>query len=154
MAIQVDLSELVTALEFASMRELGADAFIDLDTGKIYLTSEEIDDDDDVPENMAESERFLGVPGRRELDLGRDQLFDFVERHLPDDYDTVAGYFHKKGAFRRTKDLLAARGLLEAWHRFEEHADEEALREWCERRGIEVVDARAAPAPAPATPRA
>ncbi|XAH25021.1 hypothetical protein AAFF27_07470 [Xylophilus sp. GW821-FHT01B05] len=57
---------------------------------------------------------------------------------MPAEYDRVAGYFHKSGAYRRFKDFLHAQGVLEAWYAFEARATEEALRRWCEEQGIQL----------------
>jgi len=59
---------------------------------------------------------------------------------LSDEYDTVAGFFRRRGAYGRFKALLHARGMLERWYEFENRATEEALLAWCEENGIQPVD--------------
>ncbi len=61
-------------------------------------------------------------------------------QEVPGDYDTVAGFFRRQGAYARFKDLLQARGKLERWYEFEDHATEEALLAWCAVNGIRLVD--------------
>jgi hypothetical protein len=79
------------------------------------------------------------VPRDRELrvDLGRPLALAFAATELPDDDDTVAGFFRRRGAYRRFKDLLEKRGKLEAWYEFENRATEDALLAWCAEHGIE-----------------
>jgi len=71
-------------------------------------------------------------PGRR----GR----HILQQELSDEYNTVAGFFERRGAYGRFKALLQARGMLEQWYEFENHATEEALLAWCEENGIQPVD--------------
>src|SRR6516165_5398334 len=70
----------------------------------------------------------------------------FVDQELSDEYDTVAGFFGRRGAYGRFKALLHARGVLERWYEFENRAMEEALLTWCEENGIQPVDVESAQA--------
>lgn len=142
MTLRIELPELLSALEFADMHEIQGGAYIDRETGAIHITADGAEGE--LPDDIEDPRRFLTVPDRRQLDLGRNVLFDFIKQRLPADYDTVAGYFDRKGGYRRTKTLLEARGALEAWHRFEERADEDALREWCAEHDIDIIDTRPA----------
>ncbi len=115
-------------------------AVIDADSGAIHLWSEEATEDEGLPADIETSDRYLRVPDKRELDLGRDLALDFAAERLPGDYQTVVDFFGKRGAYGRFKDLLDSRGLLDQWHAFEERETESALREWCRENGIEVVE--------------
>ena len=79
------------------------------------------------------------MPDRRDLELGRRLVLRFIEDTSPGDVDTVSGFFRRRGAYARFKDLLHARGLLERWYDFENRATEQALVEWCEENGIRLV---------------
>lgn len=46
--------------------------------------------------------------------------------------------FRSRGAYGRFKSLLDRANQLEAWHRYEEQAVENALREWCEENELPV----------------
>jgi len=50
----------------------------------------------------------------------------------------VRAMFTRKGAYRALRELLAARGVLEAWYRFKENAIEAALAEWCSAQGLRL----------------
>jgi len=135
----VNFSALIDAFHFVSVGG-GFDnrAYVDLDTGIIYLVSSEIEIEQDLPEDLEESERYLAVPDRNELDLGQQLVMTFVQRKLPNDVQQVAGFFRRKGAYSRLKVLLADRGLLDPWYAFELGETQAALREWCQENGIEL----------------
>jgi len=40
----------------------------------------------------------------------------FAADEIPDDYDRVAGFFRRRGAYGHFKDLLEMRGKLERWY--------------------------------------
>ncbi len=43
-----------------------------------------------------------------------------------------------RGAYRRFKDFLEQKDLLQSWYDFENQRDEEALREWARDNKIEL----------------
>ena len=139
--IVVNARELRDAFDFVSVGEtFDHSAYISLDTGKIYWRSTEAGlEEDDLPDDIDDSDRYLAVPDQRDLDLGRRLALAFVAEELPDDYDTVAGFFRRRGAYGRFKDLLDASGKLERWYEFETKATDEALAAWCAEHGIEPV---------------
>lgn len=114
-------------------------ATIDKETGEAFYVSE-YGDSDELPEDIEDNEKYIEVPRKNELDLGRILVFDFVAAHLPDQSDRVQGIFRKKGAYGRYKDLLDSMGKLQAWYDFEQRATEAALREWCRDNDIELTD--------------
>jgi hypothetical protein len=115
------------------------EAYLDRQSGKIYCHSEYGDNDEELPDDIGD-EKYITIPDKRELDLGKPLVLDFVSQFLPDDYDEVRRIFSRKGAYGRYKDLLAERGALERWYDFENKAEEAALREWCAENGIELSD--------------
>lgn len=139
--VSVKSTELRDAFEFVSVgTQYEQSAYIDSETGKIYLASLDIDLEEELPEDIETSDRYIAVPHKHELDLGRSLVFSFVARELPQDYDAVHGIFRRKGAYRRFKDLLESRGVLQSWYDFENNATEQALREWCEENSIQLVE--------------
>ena len=54
---------------------------------------------------------------------------------MPDDYGTVIGFFRRRGAYGRFKDLLDTRGKMELWYEFESRATDQALAAWCTEHG-------------------
>jgi hypothetical protein len=137
--VTVSADDLRSAMEFVSAGPgLDASAFICLETGKIHWRSEDAGlPEDDLPEDIEDATRYLAVPSQHDLDLGRPLALAFVAEALPDDYDTVAGFFRRRGAYGRFKDLLDARGKLAGWYDFQDQATDEALRAWCAENGIQ-----------------
>ena len=105
-------------------------------------------DEEDIPADLETSDTYLAVPTKRDLDLGNRLALSFVGNELPDDYDTAANFFRKRGAYSRFKDLLSARGALQTWYDYEENATRAALRAWCAENGLELDFAGPKEAPA------
>jgi hypothetical protein len=59
---------------------------------------------------------------------------------LPDDVDDVRNIFSNRGAYRRFRDLIERRNVLDRWYAFSNEAQERALRDWCEVEQIELED--------------
>ncbi len=141
----VKWTELIHAFEWANFgRDSENAAFVSLDTGEIFCTSDSQDLDEETPDDLEISDRYLPIPTKAELDLGRELALEFTDEQLPECRERVRGYFHKAGAYSRFKELLADRGELEAWYAFEAAATEQALRTWCADNEIELIDAPAA----------
>lgn len=138
--VSVKWSELLDAFEFTSFADLGErSAFVDLDTGALHCVSEEVDTDEETPADLESSDRYLALPAKNELGLGKELALSFIEQQLPGELDRVAVYFHKRGAYGRFKDLLEQRAVLELWFAFENEATERALREWCAEHELTLV---------------
>jgi len=98
------------------------------------------------PASSIISLKFLPVPDKKELGLGKPLALAFTREFLPDDFDDVRQFFSRRGAYARFKGLLDQRGALAQWYAFEAKAEEQALREWCELNSIEVSDEERRPA--------
>jgi hypothetical protein len=137
---KVKFSELLDAFEFVSFGALFEHrAYINADTGAILWVSTEIELEDEIPDDLETSDRYISVPHKNDLNLGRDLALSFADEELPDQYNTVAGFFRSKGAYGRFKDFLEARGLLERWYAFEARATEKALFSWCQENNIALI---------------
>jgi 2-hydroxychromene-2-carboxylate isomerase len=137
----VKFDDLLLAFEFVNSSHLEEnEAFLCKETGEIHWHSSLLGETEELPEDLEEDEKYVRIPGKRELDLGRPLVFDFVREFLPDDYEEVRRIFDRKGAYGRYKDLLVRRRALDRWHAFEEKAKERALHEWCELHEIELDD--------------
>jgi hypothetical protein len=139
--VSVDPTELRDALEFVSSGDLYENsAYIYRDTGKIYWLSDGVELDEDVPDDLEDSDHYIAIPRKTDLDLGRNLVLSFIGQELPGEFATVAGYFRRKGAYARFKDLLARRGMLDKWYGYEDDATQQALRRWCEENGIQLLE--------------
>ena len=139
--VAVDARELRNAYDFVSAGDpFDHSAWICLGTGKIYWRSPATGlDDEDFPEDIDDSDRYIAIPSQRNLDLGRQLALNFAARELPDDYDMVTGFFRRRGAYSRFKSLLQARGRLASWYEFENRATDEALLAWCAAHSIQPL---------------
>ena len=138
--VTLNFSELLGGFEFASFgNSLDSCAFIGLERGTIHLTSSELELEEETPEDIDDATKYLPIPHKNDLDLGRALALLFVEETLPKDYDRVLGYFHKRGAYSRFKDLLEMHGIIDQWYEYERTATELALRRWCKENDIRLV---------------
>jgi hypothetical protein len=144
--VAVKYDDLSMAFDFISSGSpMEHNAYVSLDTGEVYWTSEFNDAfDEDVPDDLETSDRYLTIPHKTDLDLGRSLALRFVERELPARYEQVEGFFRRQGAYSRFKDLLHREGVLEAWYTFEADSVDSALRQWCAENGIEILRTRPA----------
>ena len=133
----VSFSDLQLAFEFVSSGGMGEnEAYLDRQSGKIYWHSEFGDNHEKLPDDI-DDEKYIPIPEKKELHLGKALVFNFAREFLPDDYDEVRQIFNRRGAYRQFKDFLVRRGALERWYDFSNKAEEVALREWCAANGID-----------------
>ena len=136
----VNFTALRNAFEFVSSAAPAThSAYICTDTANIYWLSSSLELEEAVPEEVATSERYIAVPHKNALQLGQKMALAFIEQVLPDDYNLVASFFRKRGAYRRFRELLQAQGLLEQWFVFEASACDSALLDWCQQRSIQIT---------------
>ena len=140
--VTVKFSDLSMAYDFVSFAgPLEHRAYVSLDTGAIHWVSESNPiEEEELPDDLETSDRYIAIPHKHELDLGKRLAFQFVEERLPSRHSDVVTVFRRRGAYARFKELLAANGCLEEWYTFEAESTERALREWCQVNGIHLVD--------------
>ncbi|MDE0284474.1 MAG: hypothetical protein OXN26_08010 [Gammaproteobacteria bacterium] len=136
----VDFGDISEAFETVSFNpQYDKEAYLCRETGRIYYYFSDLDDSgDELPEDIGDDRKYIQIPRKNELDLGRKLVFRFVEHELPGDVDYVYGIFRKAGAYSKFKALLERRGTLEKWYEYEANATEKALREWCEVNSIDL----------------
>jgi hypothetical protein len=139
--IAVKYDDISAAFDFVSFAApLEHQAFVCLETGAIYWVSELNPSEEEVPDDLGESDRYAAIPHKNDLDLGSDLALRFAAAELPQRYSRVADFFRHRGAYARFKELLAAEGCLDRWYAFEAGATERALRNWCQDNNIELVE--------------
>jgi hypothetical protein len=140
----VSFQEILNAFEFAATGGIAENqAILCRRTGKIYLHSDFSDFEgllDELPEDVEDDEKYIAIPNKRELALGKPLALDFAREVLPRDFDEVRYIFGRPGAYAKFRALLIRTKALERWYEFESTATRRALREWCEFNSIEVVD--------------
>jgi len=139
-ATRVKFSDLELAFDFVSFEGSTEHlAYVRKDTGEVLWGSDDLDEEE-LPDDIDDEEKYLAIPSKRDLGLGKSLVFDFMRQFLPDDLDQVRRFFSRRGAYGNFKDLLARRQAIEQWHRFEDEAAQRALREWCSENSIELIE--------------
>jgi len=137
----VSFRELYNAFELLPLGQY--QAFLCRQTGKIYRHSDDSDFaklEEELPDDIEDSEKYIAIPDKRDLDLGKVLVLDFAREYLSDDYEEVERIFRKRGAYQKFKALLVHKHALDAWYEFEAKATERALRDWCELHSVDVKD--------------
>lgn len=139
----VSFSTLLNAFEIADVRASGYENIVYLcrQTGKMYWKSDydSGEEEEELPEDIEDETKYIRVPDKHGLDLGKALVFDFVRDVLPDDYNDVRDFMDRRGGYRHFRALVERRHVLERWYKFEQEAIHKALRDWCEVNGIELT---------------
>ena len=113
-------------------------AFLCLETGICYWYTEIGDNDEPLPDDVEDSQKYIEIPHKNDLGLGKQLALNFAAQALPEDFAEVADVFRRRGAYAWFKHLLERRGKLDEWYEFEGKSQREALLSWCESNGIDV----------------
>jgi len=138
--MHLKIDTLLDAFEFVSADSPFEDeAYLCLEAGTIHYHSELCDLEEALPEDIDNTEKYIAIPHKNDLELGKRLALRFVAHALPDALDDAYDMFRRKGAYSRFRALLERRNVLEQWYAHEEEAKKEALRGWCEANGIEIA---------------
>ena len=88
--MRVSLKDIREAFDFVSTG--GGDehqAILFKQSGKLYYHSELCDDLDSLPDDIDDGDKFLPIPDKRELDLGKPLALDFARQFLSGGFDEV-----------------------------------------------------------------
>ena len=139
--VTVRYDELSLAFEFVSAGlPMEHNAYISIDTGQIYWISDLNPTEEEVPDDLETSDRYIAIPHKNDLGLGRSLALRFVTQELPEHYGQAKAFFRSRGAYARFKQLLESEGVLEKWYQFEEESGEQALRDWCAENSIQLIE--------------
>ena len=139
--VTVKYDDISAAFDFVSFAApMEHRAYVSLETGTIHWVSELNPLEEEVPDDLEDSTRYIAIPHKNDLDLGSDLALRFAAEELPARYTRVEGFFRRRGAYARFKEFLAEEGCLEKWYAFEAESAERALRNWCKEHGIQIVE--------------
>ena len=138
----VSFSDLQLAFEFVSGGGMGEnEAYLDRQSGKIYWHSEFGENDEELPDDI-DNEKYIAIPDRRELDLGKPLILEFACEFLPDDYDEV----QFEALFKKTDldtdlwvvawDGDAIAGVIQNWIWTDENERLGVKRGWLEKISV------------------
>jgi len=135
--MEISFDEIENAFMFVSMDQpYMHNAYLCKETGQIFYTSE-IGDSDELPEDI-DDPKYISIPHRNDLDLGKALVIEFISEFLPEEIERVYSIFRSRGAYSRYKDLLDDKGLLDKWYKFENERQQAALKEWCVENDIKL----------------
>ena len=138
--MKIPLDEIEDAFLFVSSdMQFSNRALLNKDTGEIYYLSD-VCESDELPDDAEESDRYIEIPHKNDLDLGTELVHAFISQRAPQLADEVARIFRRKGAYSRFKGLLESHGLLQDWYDFENTQTQLALREWCRENDLDVSE--------------
>ena len=128
--MDIEFGDIVDAFDFVSFGQMFEhQAFLNKETGKIYWHSEVGDNEGELPEDI-DDDKYIEIPHKKELNLGKFLVLDFAYEYLPNDADEIETIFRRKGAYSKFKALLESRKLIDKWYEFESSAQEKALKAW------------------------
>ncbi len=134
--MQVDLSDIELAIEFVSSDyAFDNEAYLNSETGEIYYAGDAVDEE--LPDDIDENGKYILIPSKRDLELGKPLVLSFVSKEMPDEIDNVYSMFRSRGAYSRFKSLLQNLEYLEKWYSYENAAVKNAITEWCKENSIE-----------------
>lgn len=133
----VSLTDLERALEWASADGVGETmAYLHRSTGEVHLKA--IDFEEELPADIDDDTRYIPMPNQKDLDLGRELVFEFIGDHGASVADEVRSAFRRKGAYAEFRSILVRTGLLECWYEFQSSATHAALLRSANENGFEV----------------
>jgi hypothetical protein len=141
--VSTSFPEILLAYEFVETGNGLHEAFLCRLTGKIYFRAEFTDLEefnDELPDDIEDDEKYVAIPDKKALGLGKPLALDFAREVLPDEFDEVRHIFSKSSAYKKFRALLTRTNALDRWYDFESKATERLLREWCGLNSIEVAD--------------
>ena len=115
---QAKFRDVLDAFEFVSAAQPSEhEAYLSRQTGAIYWHSEHGDDFDQLPGDIDDAEKYVSIPHKQDLGLGKRLAIRFVDEFLEnDDAEMVREIFCHSGAYARFKNLLEVRRLLDRWY--------------------------------------
>lgn len=134
--MQIKIDDIVLAIEFSSSSMFDSEVFINTETGEIHCVGDSVDEP--VPSDIFENKKYICVPGKADLDMGKALAIDFVAKYIPDKLNLAYEIFSRKGAYSKFKSLLASLNQLDNWYAYEQSSLRNAALEWCSENGINV----------------
>ena len=134
----VSFDDIENAFFFVSMdQQFMHNAYLCKESGEIFYTSE-MGDSDELPEDIDDPDKYITIPHKNDLDLGKSLVIEFTSKYLSEELDRVYSIFRRKGAYSRYKDFLLQKGFLDEWYEYENERQDKILKEWCRSNNIEI----------------
>jgi hypothetical protein len=104
----VTIAQITAAFDFANTgSSMGAFfAVVCKATGEIHYQTDMpdfADMYDELPDDIDDEEKYVALPHKRELGLGKPLVLDFARDTLPDDFDTIRYFFDRRGTIPNSR---------------------------------------------------
>lgn len=83
----------------------GNEAYLCRETGEIHYHSGFGGNEVPLPEDINNAGKYVALPDKRDLGLGKPLALQFSELSLPDDNDRVSRMFSRRGAYAGFREL-------------------------------------------------
>ncbi len=110
--MEVKFNDIFEAFDLVSCSPMfEQQAFVNKETGKIYWHSDLVDDEEKLPADI-DDKKYLEIPHKKELGLGKGLVLDFAYEYLPEDASKINRIFRSKGAYSKFKTILERKDCL------------------------------------------
>jgi hypothetical protein len=134
--MNLKFADVEMAFDFVSSeRPEVAFAVINRLTGEIFYRSD-MSGLDEFPDDVDDNEKYLYIPHKNDLELGKSLVLRFVAQSNPADTNKVLGFFERKGAYSHFKVYLERIGNVQQWYDFEASETAKALHLWCDQNNL------------------
>jgi len=80
----ISFDDIEAAFLFVSMDQQGMhNAYLCKATGQIFYTSE-IGDSDELPEDVEDRDKYITIPHKNDLELGKALVIEFTSKYFPE----------------------------------------------------------------------
>jgi hypothetical protein len=144
MTTQISLAELEDAVQYLSHFNESV-LLLDLSTGNCVYDVRDIALDEiiAVDEKKPESgtrPRYIQIPDKYKLNIGRTLVLQFTREYFPEDYRDIFNRFKRPHAYTWWRIFLEDQKKLQEWHEFRNRKTKEALIDWCNNNHFEYYD--------------
>ena len=110
----ISFSDIEDAFFFVSMdQQYMHNAYLCKETGEMFYTSE-AGDSDELPEDIDDPEKYIAIPHKNELDLGKTLVIEFTSTYLPEELNEVYSIFrHSKGVKSPISSCKGVKSLID-----------------------------------------
>ena len=138
--MKINIQQIIEGVELRSFgQEWEYEGYLDKETGELYFDPSCAVDLEPLPEDI-EDEKYVALPHKKELGLGKELVLKFAASHIPQDYKKIESMFSQRGAYARFKDYLANQDMLDQWYEYEKQALHDAVKAWCQSEEIDFIE--------------
>jgi hypothetical protein len=100
--MRVSLKDILEGFEFVSADSTGEhQAFLRRQSGKVYWYVEYSDEElSELPDDIDDRQKYVQIPDKKELDLGKPLVLEFVRQTQPSEMDKVQRILSAKRCLR------------------------------------------------------